>query len=57
MGVGGGGGGEGVAPFTVAVLSCEMKASYNYSLRAASGFQLPLLSFFEKKIQGIWKLD
>lgn len=49
--VGGGswGRGGGVAPFTVAVLSCEMKASYNYSLRAASGFQLPLLSFLKKK--------
>lgn len=44
-------GGGGVAPFTEAVLSCEMKASYNYSLRAASGFQLPLLSFLKKIIK------
>lgn len=51
MGVGGGVCGGGVAPFTVAVLACEMKASYNYSLRAASGFQLPLLSFLKKKIK------
>lgn len=51
------GAGGGVAPFTVAVLSCEMKASYNYSLRAASGFQLNFAFIFERNNQGIWKLD